>query len=362
VTLHFSTLIRGIAALAALTVPALLGPVACSSSNDNPAASSGGGAGSVGGGSNGGSAAGSTYAPPNESGRLSVLLNEATTIGTITTPANIYIYGYVETGVEPLNYIGTLVVHEGNCSLYSVSVPSCVGVSGGSCGASSVCAGPDNCVAMPTKVDVGTATVTGVGPAALTLASVSHVYQSIDTSSITYPGFAEGDTVSLSATGGSYAAFTVSTKGIKPLVLSTDTYNISKTSGLNLAWAAGTVSSAHILVNLNLSHHAGTTGFVTCDTGDTGSLSISASMISKLIDLGVAGFPTLTVTRTSEAVVSPALSVGTVVFAISSPVSRTVGIEGYTYCTSTSSADSCPSGESCCPTGKTCDTDTKLCG
>jgi hypothetical protein len=361
VTFHFSAISKQISVLTALGMAALFGPMSCSSSA-NPATTSGGGAGSVGGGSNGGNAAGSTYSPPNESGRISVLLNEATTIGTLTTPANIYIYGYVVTGVEPLNYVGTLVLHEGDCSLYSVSVPSCVGVSGGSCGANSVCVGTDTCAATPTKVNVGTVTVTGVGSAPLTLASVSNIYQSIDTSSITYPGFAEGDAVSLSATGaGSYAAFSASTKGIKPLVLSTDTYNIGKTSGLNLAWTAGTVSTARISVNLNLSHHSGTKGFVTCDTSDTGSLSISASMISKLIDLGVAGFPTLTVTRTSEAAVSPALSVGPVVFAVSSSVARTVGIDGYTYCTSTEAMASCPSGEICCPAGKTCDTDTKLC-
>ena len=323
--------------------------VACSSSNSSPANATTGGNGNAAGGSSSSGGTSSTgtmiTAKSDEVGRFSVTLFEASTAIGNTVPAYTYVSGVIRDGVTPLGYTTTQVAQDGTCTLYSISVPSCTGITGG-CG-TGVCVATDTCKALPTAKNAGTVTITGVGTSAISMVNISNNYQY--GGDIAYPGFAEGDTITLSSGGADYAAFTVSAKGIAPLKLSTDTYNLSKTSPLNLAWtAAGSLSDARILVNLNLSHHAGSTGLLSCDVADTGSLTISASLISQLINLGVAGFPTLTVTRTSLGWVS--ITPGSVAFDVSSPISRTVTVDGYVSCTS--NAD-CTSG--------TCNTDMKLC-
>lgn len=334
--------------------------VACSSSSSNPAAGATGGSGNagaaaggasgaatVGGANAGGTSSTNTMvtAKADEVGRFSVTLFEASTAGGTTVPAYTYVSGVIRDGVTPLAYTMTQVAQEAACTLYSISVPGCTGVTGG-CG-TGVCVATDTCKALPTAKNAGTVTITGVGTSAITLVNISNNYQY--GGDITYPGFAEGDTITLSSSGADYAAFTASAKGIAPLKLSTDTYNLSKTSPLNLSWTApGALSNARVLVTLNLSHHAGSSGLLTCDVADTGSLTISASLISQLINLGVAGFPTLTVTRTSVGWAS--ITPGSVAFDVSSPISRTVTVDGYVSCTA--DAD-CTSG--------TCNTDVKLC-
>jgi hypothetical protein len=81
---------------------------------------------------------------------------------------------------------------------------------------------------------------------------------------------------------------------------------------------------------------------IECDTEDTGSLEISAALVTKLLDLGVAGFPTVIVTR--EAVGSVTIAPGRVDLIVSSVVEHAVQVSGLTSC----SADTdCPSGQTC---------------
>jgi hypothetical protein len=346
--------------LVTLAVASGLTLAACSSSDSKANSSSTGGNGNAGaaavggaGGNSGANTSGGSTTSGNtmitskadEVGRFSVNLYEAVTTNGTTTPAYTYINGVTRDGVVPLAFITTQVVKESDCALYSISVPSCAGVTDG-CG-TGACVATDTCKAMPTAKDLGAVKISGVGTTELTLVNISNKYQY--GGDITYPGFAEGDVITLSAAGGAYAAFAVSAKGVKPLTLSTDTYKLTKASPLSLTWTApGSLSETRILVVLNLSHHGGAVGYVTCDVADTGSLTISANIISRLIDLGVTGYPTLTVTRTSVgwATIAP----GSVAFDVSSAIVRTIAVDGFISCSSNAE---CTSGN--------CNTDLKLC-
>jgi hypothetical protein len=68
-------------------------------------------------------------------------------------------------------------------------------------------------------------------------------------------------------------------------------------------------------------------------------------MVAKLIDLGVAGYPSVIVTRASSGLTST--RVDRVALAIDSKVERYVTLQGL---------DSCTSGTDC-PSGKTCQSD-----
>jgi hypothetical protein len=99
---------------------------------------------------------------------------------------------------------------------------------------------------------------------------------------------------------------------------------------------------ARVQIKLDISHHGGSTGMITCDVADTGTLDIGASLVTQLINLGVAGYPRISLSRVSTG--SAAIAPGVVTLQVISTVVRDVVIPGYTSCNT--SAD--------CPTGKTC--------
>jgi hypothetical protein len=101
---------------------------------------------------------------------------------------------------------------------------------------------------------------------------------------------------------------------------------------------------------LNISRHAGTVGFQACEVEDTGSLTLSASLISQLAALGnMAGFPELQVTRSTSG--SATIAAGRIELAVEALVERFPTIEGYTSC-----ADATD-----CSVDEVCNSTTKLC-
>ena len=96
---------------------------------------------------------------------------------------------------------------------------------------------------------------------------------------------------------------------------------------------------------LDISHHGGTKGEIEHDVADSGSLEISAEMISSLIELGVAGFPSVSLSRV--AVASTAIAPGVVTLQILSSVSRALTVSGFQSC----------NVDADCPTGKACKQD-----
>jgi hypothetical protein len=168
---------------------------------------------------------------------------------------------------------------------------------------------------------------------------------------VTYPGFNEGDSIALSATGGVYGAFSVSAKGVAPLALDSDTYNLSPDTPITIAWSpAAPSANTRIAFMLNLSHHVGTKGYLKCDVADTGSLTIPGEQVTQLINLGVAGYPTFTVTRTSAG--EATVSAGSVLLVVTGNARPELTVTGY---------DSCVSDPDCPATKPYCDTGSKLC-
>lgn len=280
---------------------------------------------------------------PNPVGFFTVALAEATP----TTPAYTSVGGKVYDGTNPSAYVETSIGSGSGCTVYKLTVPLC----DPSCG-TDVCVADNTCRSYPASKNVGTVTVSGVATAAgattITLVSVANSYQFGE--DLAYPGFKQGDPIKLSATGGDYTAFEISAQGIAPLTLQTSSPELSKTKALTLTWdSSGASSSGSIWAELNLSHHGGSRGYLECNVADTGSLTIPADLIAKLINLGVAGFPTLTLTRRSEGKAN--IPPGPVVLRVESSVSRTISVEGSISCLA----------DTDCPTGRTCNQDVKLC-
>jgi hypothetical protein len=86
-------------------------------------------------------------------------------------------------------------------------------------------------------------------------------------------------------------------------------------------------------------------GQIECDVPDTGSFDVPAPLITALVNLGRAGYPTVKVTRR---VIAKAPTQPNVTLTISSMVEREVDT-GVISCGATSSPP--------CPAGKTCQAD-----
>ncbi|HMA91288.1 MAG TPA: hypothetical protein VKP30_01325 [Polyangiaceae bacterium] len=280
-------------------------------------------------------------------GRFSITLNEA--VEELATQANTTVSGKVYDGVNPEPYIPSARASDTNCTVYAVSVPFCEG----GC-ADGVCVGEDTCKPYPSGKNVGEVTVTGVATAdgkdSFALMMSNNNYRTGGGLSLGYPGFNPGDAIRLSASGGDYPAFDITAKGIAPLSVTAESLVLSKTSPLKLTWEAADADvGSKIFVNVNLSHHGGSKGYIECNVADSGSLTIPAEFIAQLIELGVAGFPTLSVIRSTEG--SAQVDAGRIALVVSSPFVRTVNVEGFVSCQE----------DTACQPPQTCNKTTKLC-
>jgi hypothetical protein len=184
---------------------------------------------------------------------------------------------------------------QGGCQLLVPREVSCTQP----CGAGTVCTGANVCSAKPAQIDVGTLHVEGLGPTALDLMPTSPTvlsYQVVPT--LPYPACAEGDAVTLDAT-----AFSIAGKCVTDLEV-TSAVPIPVMSGqpMHLAWKApGHAGISRVQIILEISHHGGYRGEIDCDVADTGSFDVPAPLVTALVALGRAGFPTVKVARTATA-------------------------------------------------------------
>jgi hypothetical protein len=235
---------------------------------------------------------------------------------------------------------------EGDCELLTPRAPFCPE----RCGASAACVEDGVCQDYPKALNAGTVKVSGVRTAAgeteFAMDPVANTYQPRAAVKLPFPAFDEGARVRLEATGGDLDPFTLEARGIAPLELTSDEFALSPDAALDLAWTrAAKPANSRVHVKLDISHHGGSKGMITCEFDDAGSGQLPAAMIAKLIELGVAGYPSVIVTRASSGQAST--RVGRVALTIESKVERYVTLAGLESCT----------GDTDCPSGKTCQSD-----
>lgn len=308
-------------------------------------AASGGSSGSSGSSDVGSDTSGGSSPSDELIGSFQVSIEEASSA--------VEVLGKVSDAALPPVLIWELAQEDGDCQLLLPMAPFC----DPGCGAE-ICQ-PDNvCVPYPVGQNVGEVTLSGVkletGESTLVLKEVAKNYQPPAGTRFAFPPFAEGDEVAFHAAGADYPGFDVAAPAVAPLSLTSTDFALDEGKAFALTWdAAGDPSASRVHVKLNISHHGGTKGEIKCDTDDDGELTISAEMMTELIGLGVAGFPTVEVTRASRSVAST--SRGRIELVVSAFVGHGVSIAGLDSCTATS----CDAGSECvpCPEGKTCQSD-----
>jgi hypothetical protein len=181
-----------------------------------------------------------------------------------------------------------LDTEQGDCQLFVPSHPFC----STPCGADA-CTADDVCTPYPAPQGVGTVTIEGLGTTLTVKPSTSMlIYQP---PSLPYPPCKEGEPVKASGSG-----FSLEAKCIAPLeVTSPEPIPVKTGKTVSVTWTPASVAGARIRIGLDLAHHGGKKGEIDCEVPDTGSFEIPEPLVTKLISLGLAGFPTISVSRVS---------------------------------------------------------------
>ena len=250
------------------------------------------------------------------------------------------VQGKVHDGTTPEDLTWTVEQEAGGCRLLVPHVPFCAV----SCGGTAVCAEGGQCVPYPKALDLGRVRVAGVGPSAFEMEAVAGDYQPGAAVALPYPPFDEGGLVQVSAPGGALGAFALEARGIAPLRFEQSPALVSG-QPVQLTWTPPAQAGTRIEVKVDISHHGGAKGTIMCEVPDSGSLELPAAQVTRLLALGVAGFPTIVVTRVNSA--TAAVRAGVISLRLSSAVERPVQIEGLRSC----------KADSQCPAGKVCRSD-----
>jgi hypothetical protein len=317
---------------------ALAGLAACSSNDDSP-----GGAGTA-----GSSAAGSSgnAVPDAVVGTFQV---QALVDEMDPTAGTTKVVGQVGDAPVPSNVVWTTTKTDGPCVLETPAAPFCeVG-----CGAD-VCVGENLCAAYPTGHSVGAVTLTGVsltdGSSSLMLKEFAKAYQAPAGTSFVYPPFRAGDAIELRAAGGDYAAFKLAAKGVDPITFTSTDFELDEGKAFEITWDAATNPKAsEIYVKIDISHHGGIRGMIECHSDDTGSLTISGATMTELIQLGVAGYPSVVLVR--QSIDTAPIAPGLVRLEVSSRAERSLTVKGVESCTVD---EDCMNGKTCRTTDSTC--------
>jgi hypothetical protein len=312
--------------------------VACSGCTTDPdapletgGASGAGGSGASGGsGGSGGSGQSGNAGSDTLLGGITVKLIEA----NAATGASAYtsLLGKFQDGPQPPVIPLEVAEVDGDCELLVPSLPSCpAGCSG------SACTEDDVCTPYPNAVNVGTIAVEGLGAAPFMMKPLTTAFAYQAPMTLPNPPCEEGTEVLAEA-----PAFSLSSPCVAQLELEIDeALAVREGEAVALSWAPPGVSGiSHVHIVLDVAHHGGKKGEIVCNVADTGSFAIPEPLVTRLVNLGLAGFPTIVVSRVSGAL---GTEIPDVKLTVMSPLERSVNT-GVVSCTE--DAD-CPDGTTC---------------
>jgi hypothetical protein len=214
------------------------------------------------------------------------------------------------------------------------------------CGTAFYCSGSKQCVPRPAPIGVGTLHVEGLSGMSLALDPTPPMNNYSGPTLQPFPPCAEGADVTIQSD-----KITVGIKCIAALAVTSQVpIPVTKGQPTRITWTPpGQSGISRIQISLEIAHHGGYKGQIDCDVADSGSFDIPAPLVTALVDLGLAGFPSVAVTRVSTK--APAAEPGA---RLTMP--SKVEVEVDTGVISCGGPTSPP-----CPGGTTCDDDLKIC-
>ncbi len=254
------------------------------------------------------------------------------------------VHGQVLDGVVPLK-ASVVVDTRGACRLMRVPNPICTP----GCTSGQVCKGDGasggTCIPHPVGRPVGDVAVHGLKAPLTMAAKWGNSYT--NPGALPHPGFDPGDPLTLSADGGDYEGFTLRGRGVGPLSMAAAATGIVGEQGKPGELRGQPPSGAaqdpvKIRAEVRIDNHGSSTGWIACDTADTGALSVHADLVDALYAMGVSGFPSITLSRRSAD--STTIAPGCVDLIVRADLDIPVEIAGVTSCTDDKD---CEAGKSC---------------
>ena len=200
--------------------------------------------------------------------------------------------GILRGGKAPGEPLWILSRKAGGCSV-NMERPTCQPA----CSGVKVCSEQLACVYGPWPMDVGTIYVNGVGGAELSMSASEGKYL-LEGDALPYPPCNPGGKVELAADGGRFGPFTLSGECITPLVFSAP-INAERHKPLKLSWTEANAGSGRMRIQIALGGGTHAAIRIVCDVDDSGDIEIEAALLEQLVQLGVTGLPSVTMTRLS---------------------------------------------------------------
>ena len=264
------------------------------------------------------------------------------------TPAYTSVGGRIYDGLVPPDRYWNVAGEASGCTLYTPRPILC----DPACSAAEACVlqgGNATCASQPGAHDAGTLTVSGLRTADGSTTFSIEPTLSTDGTIVTYqsPTLPEkaaddGAPVRIETPAGSTDPFLLEALAVLPLELAEGSVAVEAGSPVSLSWVPAPSGSARLQIKLDISHHGGSKGKIECDVADSGSFDIPAALITDLVALGVAGYPTIQVARATSGRAS--IAAGPIELLVFSGAERPVVVPGVTSCMAN---EECPAGQSC---------------
>lgn len=188
--------------------------------------------------------------------------------------------GEVANGVVPSTILEEAGA-EGGCRLMRRNNPFC----DPPCSPGETCDFDGACIPYPEPRSVGNVTIVGLN------AEVSMDPPLYFNTTPPHPGFDPGVDISLVAAGEDYGSFVMWGVGVTPVAVSEPTWIVHRGQPLDVAWtAADDGEHVGIQLRLNVDQHGASPVMLICDLPDSGSVTISSTLIDALLDYGVSGY------------------------------------------------------------------------
>lgn len=259
-----------------------------------------------------------------------------------STPGSTSVTGAVSDAPLPKSIIWEVTAQENGCALLEPRNPFC----DPPC-QEGICEQDGVCTPNPSPINLGSVHLKGLqtaqGSTEVSMVQVAGKYQVAET--LPYPAFVEGEEIRLEAEGGDVEPFAILSHGISRLeILNQGPVMAEPGQPMRIEWTIPTQPElARIDIEVDISHHGGTKGKIECQVEDTGFLEIPATLVSQLLALGYAGFPSVIVAR--KAVGTTEISFGLIELIVQSGDEHSIEIPGLISCNT--SADTCPNGQTC---------------
>ena len=254
-----------------------------------------------------------------------------------------FVDGQVLDGVVPVTILEE-VGSAGDCVLLRKNNPVC----DPACAPEETCDFDGTCIPYPLSQDLGVVSVLGL-ESEVVMEPVQPGNKYFDTQ-VPHPPFAPDAVVTLCTGGGAFEPVELHGVGFTPLDTPAEQWILFEDEALTVTWEAAPADTrTRVALKINIDQHGNSPVNLQCDFADTGSGTVDQSLVDQLVNFGVSGFPSGSLSR--RTVDSGAVGDGCMEFSVASPRAVDVRVDGFIPCDEPSD----------CPKGMECNMEREIC-